>query len=155
VRSRHGAEDSSGGRTAGEGTPVAVDVSADRRARIALVILLAGPVLAITHFMLVYLAAEAGCMGDGPGLRLFDPPVPDIVTLVATTVVAMACLGFARWSFIRWRERRREPGEAASTDDLLAPDRGGELAFAGLLLSALSFVTVLLVGVPAIFLPTC
>jgi hypothetical protein len=155
VRSRNGAEDSSGARTAGEGTPVAVDVSADRRARIALVVLLAGPVLAMTHFMLVYLAAEAGCMGGGPGLRLFDPPVPDVVTLVATSVAAIACLGFARWSLVRWRERRREPGEAASTGDLRAPDRGGELAFAGLLLSAFSFVMVLLVGVPAIFLPAC
>jgi hypothetical protein len=155
VRSRNGAEDSSGARTSGEGTPVAVDVSADRRARIALVVLLAGPVVAIIHFMLVYLAAEAGCMGGGPGLRLFDPPVPEVVALVATSGAAIACLGFARWSFIRWRERMREPGEATSTGDLQAPDRGGELAFAGLLLSALSFVTVLLVGVPAIFLPAC
>jgi hypothetical protein len=155
VRSRNGAGDAGGGRTAGEGTPVAVDVSADRRARIALVVLLGGPVLAISHFMLVYLVAEAGCMGGGTGLRLFDPPVPDVVTLVATSVAAVACLGFARWSFIRWRERRREPGQPDSTADLLAPDRGGELSFAGLLLSALSLVTVLLVGVPAIFLPAC
>jgi hypothetical protein len=155
MRPRNGAEDAGGARTAGEGTPVAVDVSADRRARIALVVLLGGPVLAITHFMLVYLVAEAGCMGGGPGLRLFDPPVPDVVALVATSVAALACLGCARWSFIRWRERTRKPGEAASTADLRAPDRGGELAFAGLLLSALSLVTVLLVGVPAIFLPAC
>jgi hypothetical protein len=155
MRPRNDAEDGSGARTAGEGTPVAVDVSADRRARVALVVLLAGPVTSITHFMLVYLAAEAGCMGGGPGLRLFDPPVPDVVTLVATAVAAMACLGFARWSFVRWRERRREPGDADSTDDLRAPDRGGELAFAGLLLSALSFVTVLLVGVPSIYLAAC
>jgi uncharacterized protein (DUF2267 family) len=41
----------------------------------------AGPVIWSVHFMLVYLVVEAGCSGDGPGLRLFDPPVPTVVTL--------------------------------------------------------------------------
>jgi hypothetical protein len=73
-----------GSRTAGEGTPFAVDVSRDRRSRWALFMFVSGPVIWSVHFMLVYLVTEAGCSGDGPGLRLFDPPVPAAVTLAAT-----------------------------------------------------------------------
>lgn len=45
------------------------------------------------------------------------------------------------------------PGAVAGAGD----DRGtfGPLAFAGLLLSLLSFVSVLFVGVPALVLPAC
>ena len=149
--------DSGGARTSADGTPVAVDVSPDRRARVALAAFLGGPVTALAHFMLVYLVAEAGCMGDGPGLRAFDPPVPDVVTLATTALAGAACLGFAAWNLSRWRGRRRdetdEPGDRS--DDLEAPDPGGSLALAGLLLASLSFAMVLLVGLPALFLPTC
>ena len=149
--------DSGGARTSADGTPVAVDVSPDRRARVALAAFLGGPVTALAHFMLVYLVAEAGCTGDGPGLRAFDPPVPDVVTLATTALAGAACLGFAAWNLSRWRGRRRdetdEPGDRS--DDLEAPDPGGSLALAGLLLASLSFAMVLLVGLPALFLPTC
>ncbi|MDQ4145306.1 MAG: hypothetical protein M3198_16505 [Actinomycetota bacterium] len=47
--------------------------------------------------------AEAGCTGDGPGLQLFDPPVPTIVTLAAAAVAAVACLPFAVCGFIAGR----------------------------------------------------
>jgi hypothetical protein len=127
-----------GARTAGEGTPVAVDVSADRRARWGLAMLVAGPVIWSVHFMVVYLAVEAGCNGDGPGLRLFDPPVPTVVTLAATALAALACLASARWGWRRWRA-----GQEAA------------LAFAGFLLSLLGLVTVLFVGLPALVLPAC
>ena len=77
-----------GSRTAPEGTPFAVDVSRDRRARFALAMFVAGPVIWSVHFLLVYLVTEAGCSGDGPGLTLFDPPVPKAVTLAATAAAA-------------------------------------------------------------------
>jgi hypothetical protein len=113
---------------------------------------LSGPVTAIGHFMLVYLVVEAGCAGDGPGLRIFDPPVPKSLTLVATAIAGVACLGFVAWNLARWRVRRDVEGGA---DDLQAPDPGGSLALLGLLLAVISFITVLFVGLPAIFLPTC
>lgn len=145
-----------GSRTAAEGTPVAVDVSRDRRARVTWVVFLAGPVIWFAHFMLVYLVAAAGCIGGGPGLRLLDPPVPAVVTLAATAVAAVACLGFAGWGYWWWRASMHQPGEAGDRssgpeDD----DRGGSLAFAGFLLSLLGFVTVLFVGLPALVLPSC
>jgi hypothetical protein len=146
-----------GSRTAGEGTPFAVDVSRDRRARRALVLFVAGPVLWSVHFMVVYLVVEAGCSGDGPGLELFDPPVPKIVTLAATAAAAVAALACAGWSWRRWRAGEHQPADEAGdlAGGLTDRDRGGTLAFAGFLLSLLSVVTILAVGVPALVLPSC
>jgi hypothetical protein len=146
-----------GSRTAGEGTPFAVDVSRDRRARWALAMFVAGPVIWSVHFMLVYLVVEAGCSGDGPGLRLFDPPVPTVVTLAATAAAALGCLAVARWSWRRWRANRRSPaGQAADrSGGLEEPDLGGALAFAGFLMALLGVMTVLFVGLPALVLEPC
>jgi hypothetical protein len=147
-----------GGRTAAEGTPFAVDVSGDRRARSTWALFLAGPVTWFIHFMVVYLAVEAGCTGEGPGLRLFNPPVSDTVTLAATAVAAIACLGFAGWAYRRWRASASEPAAEGRADLSAEPeihDRGGSLAFAGLLLSLLSVVAILFVGLPALVLPAC
>jgi hypothetical protein len=154
---RNGAGGGAGARTSAEGTPVAVDVSPDRQARVALAAFLGGPATALTHFMLVYLVVEAGCTGDGPGLRAFDPPVTDIVTLVATALAGAGCLGFAAWNLSRWRGRSREENDELDdrSDDLEAPDTGGSLALSGLLLALLSLVTVLFVGLPALFLSAC
>jgi hypothetical protein len=147
-----------GSTTAVSGTPLAVDVSRDRRARITFVVFLAGPVIWSVHFVLVYLVTEAGCTGDGPGLVLFDPPVPTVVTLAATAVAAVASLGFAAWAYRRWRATSQEPAADEASDlsgGLEDRNRGGTLAFAGFLLSLLSFVTVLFVGLPALVLPAC
>lgn len=147
-----------GSTTAVSGTPIAVDLSRDRQARIGLLMLVAGPVIWFAHFMVVYLVAEAGCTGDGPGLSVFDPPVPTIVTLAATAVAAVACLWCAGWGYRRWRASPHQSA-AGATDDLSADfeqgDRDGTLAFAGSLLSLLSLFAVLLVGLPALVLPAC
>jgi hypothetical protein len=146
-----------GSRTATDGTPVAVDVSQDQRARVTWAVFLAGPVIWFAYFMLVYLVAEAGCTGGGPGLRLFDPPVPTVVTLATTAVAALACLGFAGWGYRQWRTSKHQSaaGEAGDRSGDLVNDLGGSLGFAGFLLSLLSFVTILFVGLPALFLPAC
>ncbi|MDQ3538333.1 MAG: hypothetical protein M3415_06020 [Actinomycetota bacterium] len=142
-----------GSRTAGDGTPFAVDVSSDLPARTTIALFLAGPVIWSVHFMLVYLVVEAGCTGDGPGLRLFDPPVPTVVTLVATAAAALACLACAGRGYRRWRSGRQEAADEAG--DLGQHDPSGSLAFAGFLMSSLGFVTVLFVGLPALVLPAC
>lgn len=147
-----------GSTTAVEGTPVAVDVSRDRRARVIWVVFLAGPVIWFAHFMVVYLIAEAGCTGEGPGLSALAPPVPTIATLAVTAVAAVGCLWCAWWGYRRWRDNAEDPEPDVTGDlsgDLPQDDRGGTLAFVGFLLSSLSFVTVLLVGVPAAVLPPC
>lgn len=147
-----------GSRTGVGGTPVAVDVSTDRPARVTIVVFLSGPVITLVHFMLVYLVVEAGCTGDGPGLALFDPPVPTLVTLSATAVAAVVSVATAVWAYRRWRARRHQLAAVESGDrpsGLEDHDPGGSLAFAGFLLSLLSLVTVLFVGVPALVLPAC
>jgi hypothetical protein len=143
-----------GSRTTSEGTPFAVDVSRDRRARFGLAMFVAGPVIWSVHFLVVYLVDEAGCSGDGPGLTLFDPPVPKIVTLAVTAVAAVGALACAGWSWRRWRT---DAAEAAADEAAGLQDRGsgGTLAFAGFLLSLLSVVTILFVGLPALVLPSC
>jgi hypothetical protein len=147
-----------GSTTAVGGTPVAVDVSRDRRARVIWVAFLAGPIIWFAHFMIVYMVAEAGCSGGGPGLEVFDPPVPTVVTVAATVVAALACVWTAAWTWRRWRFRPRTQPWGA-TDDLAADldqgDRDGLLSFAGFLLSVLSLVSVLFVGLPALVLPAC
>ena len=143
-----------GSRTAPEGTPFAVDVSRDRRVRFALAMFVAGPVIWSVHFLLVYLVTEAGCSGDGPGLTLFDPPVPRVVTLAVTAAAVAAALACAGWSWRRWRASGAEAA-ADEAADLQDQDHGGTLAFGGFLLSLLSVVTILFVGLPALVLPSC
>ena len=144
-----------GARTSEEGTPVAVDVSSDRLTRVGWVVFLGGPVVWLTHFMVVYLVAEAGCTGDGPGLRALDPPVPAAVTLAATGVAAVGCLAFGAWAYRRWVASRQgvaadEAGELSGRHE--ERDRGGTMAFASLLLALFSLVAVLFVGLPALVL---
>jgi len=142
--------------TAEHGTPVAVDVSRDRLNRDIWLVFLGGPVLWFSHFVVVYLVAETGCTGDGPGLRAFNPPVPTAVTLAATAVAAAGCLLFAAWGRRRWIAARRgmgpadDPGGVADRDT--EDDGGGAMALASVLLSLFSFVAVLFVGLPAPFL---
>lgn len=133
--------------TAAKGTAAPVDVAVDPRARTTIGLFLAGPVISIVHFLAVYLVVEAGCTGDGPGLELFDPPVPTVATLVATAVAGLACCATALWAYRRWR-----PGSEPTADELV--DRR-PLAFVGFVLSLLGLVTVLLVGLPALVLEAC
>lgn len=144
--------DGDGGATADQGTPRAVDVSGDPRARRLITLFLAGPVIWTMHFLTVYLVVEAGCTGDGPGLRVFDPPAPTIITLVATAVAALACLAAAVWAYRQWQADRHERADGRGSE---SPDPGGSLALAGCLLSLLGVVTVLFVGLPALVLPAC
>lgn len=146
-----------GANTAAQGTPVAVDVTRDRRRRILWAVFLAGPVILISHFLLVYLVAEAGCTGGGDGLRLFDPPVPAVVTLIATAGAVVASVVATVWGYRWWRASDVGPGTGdAGPEGRIGDDEaGGLLAFGGALLSALSALTVLFVGYSAIPFPGC
>jgi hypothetical protein len=134
----------------GTGTPLPIDVSSDIRNRRSIALFVAAPVIWSAHFMLVYLVAEAGCTGDGPGLGLFDPPVPTAVTLVATAAATLACLLTASVSYRRWRANRAQTADGGGPGQ---PD--GDLDFAGLMMSLLGVLTVLSVGLPALVLRPC
>jgi hypothetical protein len=141
-----------GGATTGVGgTPVPVNVIRDRPARLNWVVFLAGPVIWITHFMIVYLAAESGCTGGGHGLELFDPPVPRIFTLVVTVIAAGACVPFAVWGHRWWRARRdgAGAGDPDPGEESVDVDDRATAGFAGLLLCGFSILAILSVGLPA------
>ena len=146
-----------GETTAVDGTPMPVEITHHRQDRLTWIVFLVGPVIWFAHFMLVYGVSEMGCTGDGEGFRLFDPPVPVITTIGATAVAGIACLGTAVWAWQRWRGGTdasapvTDGGFRGSGDD----ERGGALAFAGLLLSLLSCASVIFVGVSAFFLYPC
>lgn len=154
-----------GAYTSADGTPVAVDVSRDRRARGTWAVFLAGPVVWFSHFMLVYLVAEAGCTGDGHGLDVFDPPVPVVWTVVATVVAVALCAAAAVWARRRWRangsalddaaEEGAESPDAESARVADAEARSASLAFAGYLLSLFSLLAVLFTAAPALVLWSC
>lgn len=141
-----------GSGTAAKGTAAPVEISTAPAFRTNLMLFLAGPIIWTTHFLLVYLVAESGCTGDGPGLNLFDPPVPTVVTLVATAVAVVACLITARWSF---RRSRASQDEQADDEARLDPTGEAALGFVGWLLSLLGAVIVLFVGLPALVVSGC
>lgn len=147
---RTAADEGSG--TGARGTPVPVEISAPPAFRTNLMLFLAGPLIWTTHFMLIYLVTEAGCTGDGPGLSLFDPPVPTVVTLAVTAGAVIACLISARWAYRRWRATQDEQADDRGSLDPTGP---GALAFVGYLLSLLGAVVILFVGLPALVLPAC
>lgn len=103
--------------------------------------LLAGPVLWISHFMVVYLFAEAACVARAsdalpvPGSGSIAP-----VVVVATVVAAVLTAAATSWSL---RTARGSRGDAAA------------MAWAGTLLGAMSVVAILAVGLPAIALDPC
>lgn len=146
-----------GATTGTSGTPFAVDLARDRRARSMWLVLLGGPLLWLSHFMIVYLVAEAGCSGDGPGLDLFDPPLPRTVTLLATVLAAAGCVPLAAWALRRWRAATEEtPGQGGDPAARIGDGAGrGTVPFAGFLLAAFSFIAIVFVGLPALFLPAC
>lgn len=146
---------SGGATTATSGTPLAVDMARDRRTRRMWGLLLGGPVLWMSHFMFVYLVAEAGCSGDGPGLELFDPPVPRTVTLVATALAAAACIPLAARALRHWRQATKQPARGDDPDDVGKGAGHGTIPFGGFLLSAFSLLAIVFVGLPAAFLPAC
>ncbi len=139
-----------GSRTAARGTAFPVAIARDPHVRATLLGFLAGPVIWISHFMFVYLVAEAGCTGDGHGLDVFDPPATAIVTLVATVVACVACLANARGTFRRWQ---RVAGEQERTSENDGHD--GSLSFVGFVLSSLFFLATLAVGLSAAVFTGC
>lgn len=154
------AGDDEGARAPSAGTPMPVDLGADREARRTWALLVGGPVVWFTHFMLVYLVSEAGCTGEGPGLRLFDPPVPTILTLATTGIAVVACAAIAAVTWRRWRESEQDlQGAPDAADDVEGKHdedrRLGSLAFAGFLLATLSVLAVLFTGAPAMAFLRC
>lgn len=105
-------------------------------------VLLGGPAIWISHFMLVYLLAEASCAAVGSDALTFIGDDTLVVLTVVATVIAAAACGTLAW--VAWRRTR------GGRRDIV------DLSRAGLLLAVGSFVGVIAVGAPALVLsPVC
>lgn len=150
--------ETAGATTQPSGTPMAVDLASSPATRRALAMFVAAPTLWFAHFVVVYLVAEAGCTGSGPGLSVFDPPVPAVVTIVATIVTGAACAWVTWWHWRQWRHGDRLGSLEEAGGPPTGTDLDGEvrpLAFVGVLIGAISLVSVLFVGAPALWLTGC
>lgn len=114
------------------------------------VLFLAGPVIWITHFMGVYVLAEAVCAAGGVDVRAFGIPLLSLVTLVATALAVAAVIVLAVRAFRVWRA---DPGDPPGW--LPGGERDAGLALAGWLLGILFAVAILFTGIPAAFLEPC
>lgn len=105
------------------------------------VVLLAGPVIWITHFAVVYLLAEASCASVRlDGIRFFGADALVVVVVAATVVAGAACAAMAWWS---WRHARADGGDEAA------------LGWAGVLLGVGSLFAIAAAGLPALVLDPC
>lgn len=103
------------------------------------VLLIGGPALWLTHFMVVYLAVEAVCTPDRVGAEQpWSGSTLGWFIAVATVVFALICVILAASA---WRSR------SAMDDSLL---RGTAIA-----LSTGSAIGILVVGLPTLVVGTC
>lgn len=100
--------------------------------------LLSGPVVWISHFMVVYLLVEAAC-GRAPIVDLEPRTIAGLV-LATTGGASLTCAAGAWWA---WRRYQARDGFEAS------------LGLAGVLLAVGSLASVLAVGLPAAWLQPC
>ena len=135
--------------------PIAAAAPEERRRMVtATGLFLAGPVIWASHFMVVYLVAEAVCAA-GTDVRVLGLHVLSTVTLVATGVALVVTAVTTVAAYRRWRR------SGIGWDADAAPDAGGvaeqegRLALAGFLLGILFALAVLFVGLPALALEPC
>ena len=104
-----------------------------------------GPVIYSLYFLAVYFLGEAACMADLLRYRVLGLEAIAF-WVVLLTLVAAAVTGYGTWlAYHNWRQTRAGAG----------PDRSSYqpfMAFTGLWLSGLFTVTILLTGLPALFL---
>lgn len=98
------------------------------------------------HFLGSYAVLGIGCAGG------WGASIP-IILLLGTLVLT----GVAVWAGLLALRGWRRAGDGQSWDRALSEPRGwvGFLMMAGLLLSVISAFTILLEGIPSLFVPAC
>ncbi len=117
--------------------------------RASLWMLIAGPTVWATHFLLSYVTAAIWCAkAAAPAVPLGSARVA-LVAYTVAALVAIALLGWRGWRQHRWGSAEL-PHDAAS-----AGDRHRFLGFATLLLCGLSFVAVAYMAIAMSVIGTC
>lgn len=110
--------------------------------------LVGGPIVYSLHFLAVYLLAEAACKADLLRYRIWGLEAISF-WVVVLTVVAAAITGYGAFlAYRNWRRTRENEAQGL-------PSYPSFMAFTGLWLSGLFTVTILLTGLPALFLVLC
>ena len=115
----------------------------------SLLMLTVSPLIWAVHFLACYLTAAIWC-------AKIDDPSGSLnlvrITIAAYTFVALGGITLTGW----FAYRRHEHGSATVPHDFDTPaDRHRFLGFATLLLSGLSFVAVIFVGIVALYFRSC
>lgn len=118
--------------------------------------LLAGPILWSIHFIVSYLLAEAFCR-MGWNFDLLGLPGLSVIVVVLTVLALLGVALFAMRSYRGWRNSNPE---LTLRDQVRETSRWSEgpvefVYLSGFLLSVLFGVTILAVGIPALFFQPC
>ena len=133
-----------------------VPTSQERNPRLLWIQLLAGPVLWSVHFLLSYLLVEAACQA-GWNFNIVGFHGLSFLVVVLTILAFIGTSLFALRSYRGWRDLH---GDRSLKEEFRESSHWFEgpedfMYFSGLLLSILFAVTILMVGLPALFLQPC
>lgn len=118
-------------------------------ARETIFVIPAAPAIWAAHFLASYVTGAIWCAKIGGQTGALDGARWLIVCYTLVALGAIAAVGLWGW-------RRHSYGDAtAPHDEDTAADRHRFLGFSTLLLSALSFVAVVFVAMPIVFVETC
>lgn len=125
--------------------------------RANLVTLTTAPTIWAIHFLVCYVAASVHCAKTMADARVFTgADWPDVAgARVVIALATVAALGAIAWSsrqaWRHWTDGDAEP----PYDDATFDDRQQFLGFATILLCGLSFIGVIFVALPAVFIGDC
>lgn len=125
--------------------------------RANLITLVTAPTIWAIHFLVCYVAASVHCAKAMADARVFTggdwPGVTTARILIAlATVAALAAIAWSsRQAWAHWSDGDAEP----PYDDASFDDRQQFLGFATILLCGLSFIGVIFVALPALFIGDC
>ena len=136
--------------------PQLVSSRQETNSRMLWIQLLAGPVLWSVHFLLSYLLVEAACQA-GWNFNILGLNGLSFLVIVLTILGVTATGLFALRSYRGWRNGHRDRSLRAELRETGSWFEGPVdfMYFSGLLLSMLFAVTILMVGLPALFLQPC
>lgn len=118
--------------------------------------LLAGPILWSIHFIVSYLLVEAFCR-MGWNFNLLGLPGLSVIVVVLTVLALLVVAIFGMRSYRSWRNLNRDLTLREQVRETSQWSDGPvEFVYlSGFLLSVLFGVTILAVGIPALFLRPC
>jgi hypothetical protein len=128
--------------------------------------LLAGPVVWAAYFFSGYLLNEVACTAGLLRSTILGLPLLPVLTVVYTLLALGLVIYAGLWAYRQWQppahrqQLGSEPGGSkkdgsAAGEEIEVWDRTRFMTFAGMLLSLLFGITILLTGIPSLVLRPC